>query len=112
MSEWPGARRRYEAAKKTVGRKRHVAVDAHGRLLMVNLTAANVFDGAGARMIRDAIRKRWALVEHLFADGAYDRTQLLDKAAFVDVSEGMFHIAMGSLLLRRVSHQNHSQTDS
>lgn len=91
-----------------------------------------------------------ALDEALFADGAYDRTQLMDKAAFldfvveivrkmeaqkgfeilprrwvvertfawmtrwrrlvrdyeqrIDVSEAMIHVAMGCLLLRRVSH--------
>src|ERR1700687_286391 len=33
---------------------------------------------------RPAIRKRWPWVKHLFADGAYDRTQLMDKAAFLD----------------------------
>lgn len=146
----PGAQRGYDAAKKTVGRKRHVVVDTDGRLLMVNLTPADVSDSAGAQMILDAIRKRWPWVKHLFADGAYDRTALMDKAAFLDfvidvvrridnepgfkvlprrwviersfgwmtrwrrlvrdyeqrldVSEAMIHVAMGSLLLRRVSH--------
>jgi transposase len=80
----PGAKRGYDAAKKTVGRKRHVAVDADGRLLMINLTPADISDSAGAQMILDAIRKRWPWVKHLFADGAYDRTQLMDKAAFLD----------------------------
>ena len=106
---------------------------------------------AGAQAILGAIRKRWPWIKHLFADGAYDRTQLLDKAAFLDfvveivrridaepgfkvlprrwvvertfgwiirwrrlvrdfeqrldVSEVMIHVAMGSLLLRRVAHQ-------
>jgi transposase len=146
----PGARRGYDAAKKTVGRKRHVAVDTDGRLLMVNLTPADLSDSAGAQMILDAVRKRWPWLKHLFADGAYDRTQLMDKAAFldfvievvrridnepgfkvlprrwvvertfgwitrwrrlvrdyeqrIDVSEAMIHVAMGSLLLRRISH--------
>ena len=80
----PGAKRGYDAAKKTVGRKRHVAVDTDGRLLMVNLTPADISDSAGAQMILDAIRKRWPWLKHLFADGAYDRTQLMDKAAFLD----------------------------
>jgi hypothetical protein len=34
-------------------------------------------------MILDAIRKRWPWVKHRFADGAYDQTQLTDKAAFL-----------------------------
>jgi transposase len=147
----PAARQRgYDAAKKVVGRKRHVAVDADGRLLMVNLTTADISDSAGAQMILDGIRKRWPWLKHLFADGAYDRTQLMDKAAFLDfvveivrridgepgfkvlprrwvvertfgwlvrwrrlvrdyeqrldVSEAMIHVAMGSLLLRRIIH--------
>ena len=68
--------------KKIVGRKRHIAVDTDGRLLMVNLTPADISDSAGAQMILDGVRKRWPWLKHLFADGAYDRTQLIDKAAF------------------------------
>jgi hypothetical protein len=34
--------------------------------------------------ILDAIRKRWPWIKHFFADGAYDRRKLLDKAAFLD----------------------------
>ena len=144
------AERGYDGAKKTVGRKRHVAVDTDERLLMVNLTPANISDSAGAQVILDAIRKRWPWIKHLFADGAYDKTQLMHKAAFldfivevvrriddqpgfevvprrwvvertfawltrwrrlvrdyekrIDVSEAMIHVAMGSLLLRRISH--------
>lgn len=142
--------RGYDAAKRIVGRKRHVAVDTDGRLLMVNLTTAEISDSAGAQAILDAVRKRWPWLKHLFADGAYDRTTLLDKAAFrdfileivrrtdgepgfkvlprrwvvertfgwmtrwrrlvrdyetrLDVSEAMIHVAMGSLLLRRIAH--------
>jgi putative transposase len=145
----PGAKRGFDAAKKIVGRKRHIAVDTDGRLLMVNLTPADISDSAGAQAILDAIRKRWPFVKHLFADGAYDRTKLMDKAAFhdfvieivrridtdpgfkvlprrwvvertfgwlvgwrrlvrdyeqrLDVSEAFIHVAMGSMLLRRVS---------
>jgi putative transposase len=141
--------RGYDAAKKIVGRKRHVAVDTDGRLLMVNLTTADVSDSAGAAAILDAIRKRWPFVKHFFADGAYDRTKLMDKARFLDfvvevvrrtdtgpgfkvvprrrvvertfgwlvrwrrlvrdherrldVSEAFIHVAMGGLLLRRIS---------
>jgi transposase len=147
----PAARERgYDAGKKIVGRKRHVAVDTDGRLLMVNLTTADISDSAGAQLILSAIRKRWPWLKHLFADGAYDRGKLMDKAAFLDfvidvvrridgepgfkvlprrwvvertfgwmmrwrrlvrdyerrldVSEAMIHVAMGSLLLRRISH--------
>ena len=76
--------RGYDANKKIVGRKRHIAVDTDGRLLMLNLTTADIADSTGAQAILEAIRKRWPWVKHLFADGAYDRTKLLDKAVFLD----------------------------
>jgi hypothetical protein len=78
------ARGGYDAAKKVLGRKRHIAVDTDGRLLMVNLIPTDIADSAGAQMILDAIRKRWPWLKHLFADGAYDRGTLMDKAAFRD----------------------------
>lgn len=79
-----GARRGYDAGKKVLGRKRHIAVDTDGRLLMVNLTPADISDSAGAQTILDGIRKRWPWVKHMFADGAYDRLKLMEKAAFLD----------------------------
>src|SRR5712672_1817171 len=143
--------RGYDAGKKIVGRKRHIAVDTDGRLLMINLTPADISDSAGAQMILDGVRKRWPWLKHLFADGAYDRTQLMDKAAFrdftiqivkrsdtakgfevlprrwvvertfgwmirwrrlvrdyeerIDCSQAMIHVALGSLLLRRIAHE-------
>jgi putative transposase len=51
---------------------------------MINLTSADISDSAGAQMILDGIRKRRPWLKHLFADEAYDRTQLMDKAAFLD----------------------------
>ena len=74
----------YDAAKRTKGRKRHVAVDTDGRLLMVNLTAADVQDAAGADRIIEALRKRWPWPKHLFADGAYGRGKLASAAAYRD----------------------------
>jgi hypothetical protein len=76
--------RGYDANKKIVGRKRHIAVDTDGRLLMVNLTTADIADSTGAQAILDAIGKRWPWIKHLFAEGTYDRTKLLDKPAFLD----------------------------
>jgi len=37
--------RGFDAAKKIVGCKRHIAVDTDGRLLLVNLTTADISDG-------------------------------------------------------------------
>lgn len=53
-------------------------------ILMVNLTTADISDSLGAQAILAALRKRWPWLKHLFANGGYDRTQLLDKAAFLD----------------------------
>ena len=49
----------YDAAKRTKGRKRHIAVDTDGRLLMANLTTADVQDKAEAEQIVSAMHKRW-----------------------------------------------------
>ena len=59
-------------------------MDTDGRLLMVNLTPADISDSASAGAILEAIRKRWPWVKHLFGDGAYDRLKLMDKAAYLD----------------------------
>ena len=79
-----GGSRGFDGAKKVVGRKRHIAVDTDGRLLMVNLTTADIADSTGAQAVMDGLRRRWPWVKHLFADGAYDRRQMLDRAAFLE----------------------------
>jgi hypothetical protein len=66
---------------------------------MVNVTPADVSDSAGAQTILDAIRKRWPRLKHLFADAGHDRTKLMG------VPEAMIHIAMGAVLLCRVTHR-------
>jgi len=58
-----GETRGYDAGKKIVGRKRHIAVDTDGRLLMVHLSPAGISDGAGDQAILDGIRKRWPMGE-------------------------------------------------
>jgi transposase len=57
----------YEAGRKIVGCKRHIAVDTNGRLLTVNLTTA---DNAGTQAILDRGVQTLAWVKHLFTDGA------------------------------------------
>jgi transposase len=55
----PSARNRGDHAnKKIVGRKRHAAVDTDGRLLMVNLTPADVADSTGGCRDRPPHRRR------------------------------------------------------
>ncbi len=72
----------FDAGKKTKGRKRHIAVDTDGRLLMVNLTTADVQDAPGAEEIVRIILRRWPWLKYLFADGAYDRGRLASLAAY------------------------------
>ena len=48
----PAAKQRgFDAGKRVVGHKRHIAVDTDGRLLMVNLITADISDSAGAQSI-------------------------------------------------------------
>ncbi|TCK19716.1 DDE family transposase [Ancylobacter aquaticus] len=74
----------FDAGKKVVGRKRHIAADTDGWLLMVNLTAADISDSAGAQAIVAAIRKLWPWLKRPFADCAYDRTRLMDAVGYRD----------------------------
>jgi transposase len=53
---------------------------------MVNLTTVDNSDSAGAQTIVAAIRKRWPWLKHHFADGAYDRTRLMDAAEYRDLA--------------------------
>jgi hypothetical protein len=86
-----GKTRGYDAGKKIVGRKRHIAVDTDGRLLMVNLTPADMSDSAGAQMILDGrdgaalvldtIRKRFPWLELVWADAGYNARQVKDAVA-------------------------------
>jgi hypothetical protein len=74
----------YDAAKRTKGRKRRVAVDTDGRLLMADPAAADAQGAAGAELVAAALRERWPWLKHLFADGAYDRGKLVSAAAYRD----------------------------
>ena len=131
--------------------QRSIMQETYRRHFREHGIAANISDSTGAQMILDGVRKRWPWLKHLFADGAYDRTQLMDKAAFrdftiqiikrsdaavgfeviprrwvvertfawmtrwrrlvrdyeerIDCSEAMIHVALGSVLLRRIAHE-------
>jgi hypothetical protein len=51
---------------------------------MIYLTPADISNSPSAQVILDGVRKRWPWVKYLFADGSYDRLQLMDKAAYLD----------------------------
>lgn len=61
----------YDAGKKINGRKRHILTDTDGRLLAVEVHAADIQDRDGAKGVLKRSRARFPFVEHVFADGGY-----------------------------------------
>lgn len=53
------------------GRKRHILTDTDGRLLAVEVHAADIQDRDGAKGVLKRSRARFPFVEHVFADGGY-----------------------------------------
>lgn len=67
-----GQSRGYDAGKKVAGRKRHMLVDTLGLLLAILVTAANVQDRDGARMLFQRIQHdSWRRMKKVWADGGY-----------------------------------------
>lgn len=65
------ATRGYDAGKKVNGRKRHIAVDTIGMLLVVMVTAASVQDRDGARGLLARVRCHYPHLRLVWADGGY-----------------------------------------
>ena len=63
--------RGYDAGKKINGRKRHIAVDTLGLLLVVLVTAASVQDRDAARALLWRLRSRFRRIRLVWADGGY-----------------------------------------
>jgi transposase len=63
--------RGYDAGKKVNGRKRHIAVDTLGMLLVVMVTGANVQDRDGGKMVLWQLRNFFRTIEVTWADGGY-----------------------------------------
>jgi putative transposase len=74
-----GAARGYDAGKKVTGRKRHLVVDTLGLVLLILVTAANIQDRDGARLVLQALFEhikhskysRWCRLKLIWADGGY-----------------------------------------
>ncbi len=66
-----GVTRGYDAGKKINGRKRHIAVDTLGLLLVVMVTAASVQDRDGACRLLALLRERFSTITLVWADGGY-----------------------------------------
>ncbi|WP_199730792.1 transposase [Amycolatopsis panacis] len=67
----PTASAGYDAGKKTKGRKRHIAVDTMGLLLVVVVTTAHIQDRDGAHRLLAALRARFSTIRRVWADGGY-----------------------------------------
>lgn len=66
-----GGIRGYDGGKKTVGRKRHILVDTLGLLLLIVVTAADVQDRDGAKLVFEQARVRFPRLKLVWADGGY-----------------------------------------
>jgi len=66
-----GGLRGYDGGKKTVGRKRHILVDSMGLLLLIVVTAANIQDRDGAKLVFEQARVRFPRLKLIWADGGY-----------------------------------------
>jgi len=76
--EQPATCRGFDSGKKVKGRKRHLADDMLGLLLMVAVTVADIGDRTGARLVAGGLRGRFPRLLTLFADGGYSGEPLTD----------------------------------
>ncbi len=65
------ATRGFDNGKKVNGRKRHIATDTLGLLLMVTVTAAHVPDRRAAYLLLRLLRRAQHRLQLIFADGGY-----------------------------------------
>ena len=73
-----GEFRGYDAGKKITGRKRHIAVDTLGMIMMVVVHAANWQDYDGAALLISQLQRPFHRLLVIFADSAYGRVGLPD----------------------------------
>ena len=66
-----GGTKGYDGGKKLVGLKRHILVDADGRLLAACVSPADMHDSRAAPHLLRASRRSWPFVETVWADSAY-----------------------------------------
>jgi transposase len=64
--------RGYDAGKRTNGRKRHIAVDTLGLLLVVMVTPASCQDRSSSKPLLWLLRQRFPSVRLTWADGGYN----------------------------------------
>lgn len=78
--------RGYDAGKKINGRKRHIAVDTMGLLLLVMVTPANLADRTAARGLLFRLRVIYGGIACVWADGGYAGKLPAWAARFLDMT--------------------------
>lgn len=73
-----------DAGKKIKGRKRHIATDVLGLLLVVIVTAASVQDSTGGQQILDRLAVAHPSVSTVWVDGGYNNA-VVDHGALLDI---------------------------
>ena len=84
----------YDGGKKIKGRKRHIAVDVEGSLLVIDVHPADVQDRDGAAEAIVEMLRTAPTVEKLFADGGYSGPKLageLQEPGFSEMLEFVFN---------------------
>lgn len=76
-----GENRGFDGGKKITGRKRHIAVDTLGLLLVVVVHSASIQDYHGARLVLENIKPTYRRLKVVFADGAYRKAGLPEWVA-------------------------------
>lgn len=71
-----GEERGYDAAKRIAGRKRHLAVDTLGMLLVVVVHRADWQDQEGAKWVLERLGTQFCRIKVIFGDVAYGRNDL------------------------------------
>src|SRR5262249_43706390 len=69
-----------DAGKKIKGRKRHVATDVLGLLLVVLVTAASMHDTVGGRLVVEQVARAYPRVTVAWADSGYKQS-VIDRGA-------------------------------
>ncbi len=70
----------YDGGKLVKGHKRHILVDTLGLLLQVVVSAANVSEKAGAKLLLKKIEGQFPRIQKIFADGGYDGKDFIAAA--------------------------------
>jgi transposase len=71
-SSVPESSQGVDMGKRIKGRKRHIAVDVLGLLLVVLVTAASIQDSAGGKKVLDALAEKHPSVSMSWVDGGYN----------------------------------------